>query len=144
MLKVVYENIPTGSMQGNTTDANYKQTFLNMNDFRSDRVVSKYATLEKNFWVLDGSFLNFPNNPVGLGYISSIISDSNGIFDDPVIITRTYNSNYTAPGLMIEFDSNTDNYAINMNVQWYRDDTLLSNQDYILQALYPLYLELTV
>lgn len=131
MVKVIYENIPTGSMQGSITDANFKQSFLNMNDFKTDRVVSKYATLEPNFWLLDGSFENFPNIPTRLGYISTVMSDSNGNFVDTITITRTYDNNYNAPGLMIEFDSNTENYAKNMNVKWYRDDILLSNQDYI-------------
>ena len=137
MLKVVYENIPTGSKEESTTDSNYKQPFLDMNDFKTDRVVSKYATLENNFLDLNGSFLNFPDMPVGLGYMSSIISDSEGNFTNPIVITRTYNANYTAPGLMIEFDSNTNNYAKYMNVKWYRDDVLLSEKNYIVDsALY--------
>lgn len=134
MLKVVYENIPTGSMQGSITDANYKQAFLNMNDFKSERQVPKYATLEKNFWLLDGSFENFPDMPTGLGYISKITSDENGNFADEIIITRIYDANYTAPGLMIEFDSNTNNYAKSMNVKWYRNETLLSEEDYIVDS----------
>ena len=32
---------------------------------------------------------------------------------------------------MIEFDSNTNSYAKNINVKWFRDDTLLSNKDFI-------------
>lgn len=133
-LKVVYENIPTGSMEGSTTEAEYKQPFVNMNDFKTNRVVSKYATLENNFWVLDGTFKNFPDNPQGLGYISTIMSDENGEFSIPIVITRSYNGNYTAPGLMIEFDSNTNTYAKNINVKWYRDNTLLSDKDFIVNS----------
>ncbi len=134
MLKVVYKNIPTGVMQGSVTDANYKQAFLNMNDFKTERRVSKYATLEKNFWLLDGTFENFPDVLTGLGYMSNIMSDEKGNFSNAIVITRVYDANYTAPGLMIEFDSNTNNYAKNMNVKWYRDDTLLSEEDYIVDS----------
>ena len=130
-LKVVYENIAPGSMEGSTTEADYKQSFVNMNDFKTNRVVSKYATLENNFWILDGTFKNFPNNPQGLGYISTIISDENGNFIEPIVITRNYDANYTAPGLMIEFDSNTNTYAKNINVKWYRDDLILSSKDFV-------------
>ena len=131
MLKVVYKNIPNGSMEGSITNSNYTQSFVDMNDFKIDRVVPKFATLEKNFWKLDGTFVDFPNKPIGLGYISTILSDENGNFLDAIVITRTYDANYTAPGLMIEFDSNTNNHAKNMNVKWYRDDLLLLEEDYI-------------
>lgn len=133
-LKVVYENIPPGSMEGSITEANYKQPFVNMNDFKTNRVVSKYATLENNFWVLDGTFKNFPDSPQELGYISTIMSDENGEFLEPIVITRSYDANYTAPGLMIEFDSNTNTYAKNINVKWYRDNTLLSDKDFIVDS----------
>lgn len=134
MLKIVYENIAPGSMQGSTTDSNNKQNFINMNDLKNDRVVSKYATLEYNFWKLDGTFENFPDTPKGLGYMSNIMSDENGNFSNDIIITRTYDSTYTAPGLTIEFDINTENYAKNMNVKWYRDDVLISEADFIVDS----------
>ncbi|MBQ8298668.1 MAG: hypothetical protein IJX99_02190 [Clostridia bacterium] len=137
MLKIVYENIPTGSMQGSSTDINYKQPFLNMADFKIERKVHKYATLEHNFWILNGTFPNFPDVPTNLGYMSTIMSDENGNFENEIVITRDYDANYTAPGLMIEFDSNTNNYAKNMNVKWYRDNELLSEKDYVVDnAIY--------
>ena len=58
----------------------------------------------------------------------------NGNFADEIIITRIYYANYTAPDLIIEFDSNTNNYAKSMNVKWYRDETLLSEEDYIVDS----------
>lgn len=96
-LRVVYENIPPGSIAGSTSTATYKQSFVNMADFKTRRTVPKYATLEKNFWKLDGTFENFPNTPKKLGYISTIMSDENGQFSNTILITRRYDANYTAP-----------------------------------------------
>lgn len=133
-IKASYENIPKGSMQNSTTSGTYAQSFVNWNDFKTQRTVPKYATLEPNRNWLDGSFLNFPDNPSGLGYMSTIMSDDNGDFSNPIVITQLFTQNYTSPGLQIEFDSNTDDYAKNLNVKWYSGDTLVENQDYIVDS----------
>ena len=100
-IKVAYENIPTGSMANSTTTGtypmNYSTKFVNFNDFKTQRLVPKYATLEKNRCLLDGSFINVPNNPSGYGYISSIQSDASGVFANNIVITRTYSQTYASP-----------------------------------------------
>lgn len=129
-IKASYENIPTGSMQNSTTSGSYAQSFVNWADFKTQRQVIKYATLEHNRWLLDGTFNNFPNNTNGIGYISTIMSDANGDFSNAITITRTYTNTYKAPGLMIEFDSNTDDYAVNLNVKWYLNNSVVSDEDF--------------
>ena len=100
-IKVAYENIPTGSMANSTTTGtypmDYSTSFVNFNDFKTQRAVPKYATLEVNRCLLDGSFINVPDNPIGYGYISSIQSNANGVFSDDIVITRTYANTYASP-----------------------------------------------
>ena len=100
-ITATYENIPTGSMQNSTTTGtyalNYSTGFVNFNDFKTYRTVPKYATLETDRCLLDGTFINLPTNPQGYGYISTIMTDENGDFSDNIVITRTYSQNYTAP-----------------------------------------------
>lgn len=100
-IKVAYENVPTGSTENSTTTVtypmNYSTNFVNFNDFKSQRAVPKYATLEQDRCLLDGTFINVPSNPSGFGYISSIQSDANGVFSDDIIITRTYSQTYASP-----------------------------------------------
>lgn len=100
-ITATYENIPTGSMQNSTTTGtyakNYSTNFVNFNDFKTYRTIPKYATLEHNRNLLDGTFINVPSNPSGYGYCSSILTDSNGNFANNIVITRTYTNNYTAP-----------------------------------------------
>lgn len=93
----IYENIPIGSREGSTTNITYADAFVNFNDFKSKNNVPKYATLEQGRNKLDGTFINFPENPQGYGYLSTIITDENGDFEDDIVITRTYNMNYTSP-----------------------------------------------
>ena len=100
-IKATYENIPTGSMQNSTTTGtypmNYSSNFVNFNDFKRARAVPKYATLEENRGVLDGTFINIASNPSGYGYISSIQANENGGFTNDIVITRTYTNTYSAP-----------------------------------------------
>lgn len=100
-ITATYENIPTGSMQNSTTTGtyakNYSTNFVNFNDFKTYRTVPKYATLEQDRNLLDGTFINLPANPSGYGYLSTLISDENGDFSNNIVITRTYTNNYTSP-----------------------------------------------
>lgn len=100
-ITATYENIPAGSMQNSTTTGtyakNYSTNFVNFNDFKTYRTVPKYATLEEGRNLLDGTFINLPNDPVGYGYLSTLISDENGDFSNDIVITRTYTNNYTSP-----------------------------------------------
>lgn len=96
-LKLTYDNIPLGSMEGSTTTGTYAQSFVNFEDFKTQRNVPKYATLEEGRNLLDGTFLNFPDEPSGIGYMSTLMSDNNLRFSNNIVITRTYNQNYTAP-----------------------------------------------
>ena len=93
----IYENIPIGSREGSTTNITYPDAFVNFNNFKSRNNVPKYATLEQGRNLLDGTFINFPENPQGYGYLSTILTDSNGNLADDIVITRTYNMNYTSP-----------------------------------------------
>lgn len=90
-----------GSMQNSTTTGtyakNYSTNFVNFNDFKTYRTVPKYATLEDNRCLLDGTFINLPANPSGYGYLSSIISDAGGNFANNIVITRTYAYTYSSP-----------------------------------------------
>lgn len=100
-IMATYENIPTGSMQNSTTTGtnakNYSTHFVDFNDFRTYRTVPKYATLEQDRNLLDGTFYNLPNDPVGYGYLSTLITNSSGNFSSNIVITRTYAYNYSSP-----------------------------------------------
>lgn len=96
-IKATYDNIPAGAMAGCTTTGTNAQPFVDFDDFKSQNLARKYATLEYKRWKLDGTFLNFPDNPQNIGYISNILSDENGDFADAIVITRTYDASYRSP-----------------------------------------------
>ena len=101
--KIIYRNIPYGAKEECITTASSKQTFVDMEDLKRDFEVPNYATLEKNRWTLNGSFLLFPDNPQNMKYISELMSNENGEFKENIILTRTYANTYTSPRYKFNF-----------------------------------------
>lgn len=133
-VKILYTNVPEGAMEGSTTTGTYAQEFVDFDDFHEQKQVLKYATLEENRCLLDGTFLNFPDNPTDIGYMSTIMSDGEGNFPNTITITRTYDQNYTSPGLQFVFDTWTDDHPATMTVKWYRGTTQLESRTYTVNS----------
>ena len=87
----------------------------------------KFATFEKNQWVLDGTYALRSGDVV---YWSNSISDDNGEFSTNPTITATLTGRYTSAGLSIVFDSATGDYCSDINIKWYYNSTLLKDADF--------------
>ena len=81
------------------------------------------ATLEENRWELDGSFDLFNDGPtanVEVGFMSSTISDSNGIFQEDTYVKILTHNIGTLQGVMVYFSSNVhDGVGENFNITIY-------------------------
>lgn len=85
-----------------------------------------YAELTRNFMAVDGTQLFLPRT-VGekveqTGYVTSLISDLNGLFTENPVLTIKLPAAYTYYGLYISFQGNPPK---EMKVSTYRGDTLL-------------------
>lgn len=100
-IKIEYTNVPTGAMEGSTSTASEKASWVNMADFKTQRNVPKYATLEvdRNLLYTSNYYQNTPDTPTGYGYISTSTTNMRGLFASAITITRTYDQNYTSPRL---------------------------------------------
>ena len=100
-----------------------KQPFVDMADLKRDDpdLPGKYATLEEDFFLLDGSFQPFPDNPDGLGwgYWSNSMSDAAGVFDSPPVMEFAFGNPHSSIGLTLGFDGNTGDYCRKVRVEWY-------------------------
>lgn len=95
--KIIYENKPYGATQNSLNTTNDMKSFVNMDEIKQGLNISKYATLENDYWKLDGTFSLFPDEPKNIGYMSESLSNENGVFDKEITITRTYDNTYTSP-----------------------------------------------
>jgi len=114
-----------------------KQTFVDLTQLKSDSLsVSKYATLEDNFFLLDGSFEPFPETPASedMGYWSLSQSDENGEFTINPVLEIDFTENHTSAGLTLTF---LEDYPLEINVKWYTlTDVKISEKIFEPDALY--------
>ncbi len=137
MINIEYQDISLTAKNDLSVSCTDKQEFSNLNLLKLNGVVyKKFATLEKDLWILDGTFKNFPDNPnkENFGLWSSSISDRNGNFENPVVIELTFSNYESSVGLTFKFSTLTNDYAKNINVKWYQDNILLSEKDYELNS----------
>ena len=90
-----------------------------------------YAELTRNFMRVDGSQLFLPRNTgtaiEQTGYVTSNVSDENGLFSENPVLTLKLPAAYTYYGLYISFHGNPPK---EMKVSTYNGDTLLKTFKY--------------
>lgn len=84
---------------------------------------AKYATFEKDYLKLDGSFILPPKinevEEAELGWWSNILCDSNGLFIPYQVIEFNFNNEHSSMGLTIYFDILNNEYASEFNIDVY-------------------------
>jgi len=120
------------------------QSFVQISDLRTGNITPQpIATMEPNFWLLDGGYRLLPENLLNVhtGLVSLSLSDSNGLFQDfvaggyggegisrpygsftstPPILTLTFGSEHSTDNLTLIFSPFTDDYASTVIIE-YRD-----------------------
>lgn len=105
-----------------------KQTFSDLDELKQDNVNEiKYATLEKNYFNLDGSkvLLEYNAKAQGIGLWSKSMSDSKGLFQKPPTLLITFSQVHSSNGITFQFSE--DNYCNDLNIKFYNNDTLLKD-----------------
>ena len=116
--------------------SNSEEVFSDLDNIKETIIpqTKNYATLEKNFWLLNDSQPIYGSEELEQTYISSYMSDKNCLFTDKVCITLTSSVYLTTLGLTMVFDDIDKNYAKKLNVKAYRDNALIMNKDYTLNS----------
>lgn len=116
--------------------SNSEEVFSDLDNIKETIIpqTKNYATLEKNFWLLNDSQPIYGSEELEQTYTSSYMSDKNCLFTDKACITLTSSVYLTTLGLTMVFDSIDKNYAKKLNVKAYRDNTLIMNKDYTLNS----------
>lgn len=86
--------------------------------------------------LLNGETELLPRNYDGLniGLVSENISETDGTFTEPIVLTLESVGQYTSQGLTLTFDTYNEIYATDINIKWYRVvegvETLLDDVDF--------------
>ncbi len=122
--------------RNSTFKADDMQDISNPDQLRMDNLVfQKYATLEQNFFILDGSFdflppekdWNWWKHENGVGWWSTSMSDENGEFQvPPALEINTLESEqlYSTPGLTVVF---SEEFPLELSIDWYGKSGALIN-----------------
>lgn len=114
-----------------TTD---KHSFVDMKQLKVDELqMRKIATLEKDYFRLDGTFELFPDDiqDYDFGLWSGSMSNENGEFVNPVELTIEFTHPHSSLGLTLTFHEATDDYCNSINIKWYdSSNNLLFDKDF--------------
>lgn len=96
-----------------------------------DKNYLPYATLEHNHWVLDGTFDIYSDEPIqDTGYVSSVICNSQGIFETIPILKMNFTEVHTksVAGLTITWSETFDECARAFRVTAYNENEVIGTK----------------
>lgn len=129
-LKIVYDDIALGATEDNTTTTDDKDYYVDLQDLKAGVEFPDYAMCLPRYAKMDGGYINAPDEMEAMGYVSDSISGTDRAFTAPPAITFTFGQNYSSVGITLAFNDYSGDYCSKVNIKWYRDDTLLANQNY--------------
>ena len=123
---------------------NYNASFIDGEDLKLESVTPpKAATLETDYWKLDGSFDLFPDNPENTtwGYWSRTQSydDDEYNFPMPQTISMTFKFDHPreSSGITFEFNPYDNSYAAEIIIRWYSSTTISTAYKIAEDTFYP-------
>lgn len=99
--------------------------FADLSLIKQDISAPNYGTLEHNFFALDGSLEEFPDNPENLVYFSSGQSGADGRFEEEQSINVQFAESHTSVGITLTF---LDTYPVELEILWFDIDGKLMDK----------------
>lgn len=125
-LEVRYIDVPQGA-QETAQVAGEGQSFSIPQSVAVGAEDAPYATLEPFSWSLDGSRELLPEAAKSFWW-SAELSDSEGVFENPPVLTFSFLTPYTATGLTFTFWPSMNQWCNAVSVSWYNGQTLLAEE----------------
>lgn len=104
------------ALQDAEASSQSNSSFGNLELMKEDISAPSYGTLEHNFFVLDGSMEEFPDEPNDLAYFSSGQSNAAGTFDAEQSVILSFSEKHTSVGLTLYF---LDVHPLEIKIFWY-------------------------
>jgi hypothetical protein len=129
--KVSFEILDNEAYNDNTPIVTSEAPISRINQLTNKKrnMNHKYATFERDYFKLDGSFYIPPKPNEGdseLGWWSGDICDENGIFTPEQVLELNFTEEHNSMGITITFDTMTNEYAKDFDVEVYKlDNTLI-------------------
>lgn len=121
--RIVFSLLDTQAAQlaiPSVSDQAFISQLMQLTD-NNEKMHGLFATLEPNFWALDGSMsiLKDDYTDVQTGWYTSAISDSDGTFMVPPTLTFSFSSDISSIGFTLIFDSISEQWSTHFDVATY-------------------------
>lgn len=113
---VDYNLYDTTALQDGAESTGSNADFADIGLIKDNISAPPYATLEHNFFLLDGGLDEFPDSPENLVYFSSGQAGADGSFTEEQSITVQFTENHTSIGLTLHF---AEEYPLEILITWY-------------------------
>lgn len=133
-VEIEYNVTEPGVQADARATASPEETFSGTENAMQELLVEepKYAMLEHNQWLLDGTFEVLPVDiPMANGFISRNLSGADGTFAEVPTITITFSKVYYGiiPGLTLTWSKTYDEWAEAFRISAYNGDVLVSQHE---------------
>lgn len=133
-IRVKFEIADTDAAEDVTPSATSEAAISNLAQVhnRTDEMTKKMATLEKDYFLLDGSFdLPDESDNGEIGWWSREISDKNGTLITPQGLEFNFTKDHSSIGFTIVFDNKANEYATDFTIQVYSSFGTLLYEDVV-------------
>lgn len=111
-----YDLKDTTAIEDSAPQSTCNQEFADISLLKDNIAFDDYATLEENYFTLDGKKQEFPDEPRNIVYFSNQMSGADGCFKQNPMIDIRFTQNHTSIGLKFYF---IGDYPEEMNIEWY-------------------------
>lgn len=119
--EIEFSVVDTTAKSDGAVSVNSEQPFSDaVNDLKKDGVISpKIATMEQNYWILDGTFdiYNPDDTTAEYGWWSNTMSGADGSFATAPVLTVMFGANHTTNGITLCFGG--DSVSSSVNIKWF-------------------------
>lgn len=137
MLEIKYGLLDVTAADDATSSCSDAQSFSDIQAIHTpdldNLAVKPWATLEQNQWMLNGEKYQWPeeSDRENWGLWSRQMSDENGVFSVPVVLTIEFTENHTSEGLTLYFRSDSWDFPSDMKLEYYDSaDNVLFSQNF--------------
>lgn len=127
---ITYRDVAPGADGTAEFSGTQYEDFSELTELRNEHPQQNIATLERNLWVLDGSFDGFGEEGQVFPFWSDVISDENGVLDPQPTITVNFPTQYSTVATTLQFDEVPGARASELNIKWYRGSAVVADADF--------------
>ena len=125
---ILYKDVAPGAAEDASIATTQSTDFSDVSKLAAGISPSPTITLEKNHWILNGTYDFIENQPTA--FWSSELSGDDCTFQNKPEMTVEFDQQYSSVGITLMFDRASGDYCTSVNIKWYQGGTLKEDKDF--------------